>query len=417
MNDPNENRPGYKKTQVGWIPSNWRLTKIGEVRSYLGSGISRPFFDDPSSGGVPVLRSNNVRAGQVETDDIKYWHDPDPRGANLDAVKPRNGDILINFVNGSRKELGKAGVFRGRPKGCIVSTNFFIFRPDPLKASSDFLAYHFSGECYRKWLHRTVGFSGPGSFNQQQIASHPIPLPPLPEQQKIAEILSTWDDAIEQAGTLIAAKRQQKKALMQQLLTGHRRLPGFAEEWEMRRLGDVFVERCETGGERLALLAITGQRGIIPASEIDRKDASNEDKSKYKIIRVGDLGYNTMRMWQGVNAISCLEGIVSPAYTVATPRNCLHGPFLIHYFKLPQVVYQFYRYSQGLVSDTWNLKFRHFAEIRLHFPPLEEQRAIAAVLETADKELISLEEKLEALRQQKKGLMQRLLTGQVRVKT
>jgi len=329
-----------------------------------------------------------------------------------ESLLVHEGDIAYNMM---RMWQGSVAV---ADAPCVVSPAYVVCQPSEI-VSSLFMLRYFKSHLglYQLWAYSYGITNDRLRLYYADFRLVPAPLPPLPEQQKIAEILSAWDDAIEQAAALIAAKRQQKKALMQQLLTGQRRLPGFAEEWEMRRLGDVFVERCETGGERLALLAITGQRGIIPASEIDRKDASNEDKSKYKIIRVGDLGYNTMRMWQGVNAISCLEGIVSPAYTVATPRNCLHGPFLIHYFKLPQVVYQFYRYSQGLVSDTWNLKFRHFAEIRLHFPPLEEQRAIAAVLETADKELISLEEKLEALRQQKKGLMQRLLTGQVRVKT
>ncbi|MFP4040805.1 MAG: restriction endonuclease subunit S, partial [Desulfosudaceae bacterium] len=139
-------------------------------------------------------------------------------------------------------------------------------------------------------------------------------------------------------------------------------------------------------------------------------------KSKYLRIRPGDIGYNTMRMWQGVSALSPHEGIVSPAYTIATPKKGVDGEFMAYLFKLPKTIHLFYRYSQGLTSDTWNLKFRHFREIKVTIPDIEEQKAIAQILKTCDAELALLRNKLTALQKQKRGLMQKLLTGQWRVK-
>jgi type I restriction enzyme S subunit len=253
-------------------------------------------------------------------------------------------------------------------------------------------------------------------INTSELADFVVPLPSLSEQKRISEILTTSDEGIEQVGRLIAAKKTQKGALMQQLLAGKKRLPGFSGDWKMHRLGELFKERNEIKAEHLPLLAITASRGLIHSSEINRKDSSSEDKSRYKVIRPGDIGYNTMRMWQGVSAVSHLDGIISPAYTVCTPGRDIDVNFVGYFFKFHPTVHLFWRYSQGLVDDTLNLKYLHFASISVKVPPLGEQRAIADVLLCADAEIALLQRKLAALQQQKKGLMQKLLTGQIRVK-
>ncbi|MBW2321785.1 MAG: restriction endonuclease subunit S [Deltaproteobacteria bacterium] len=216
---------------------------------------------------------------------------------------------------------------------------------------------------------------------------------------------------------LIDAKKCLEKALMQQLLTGKKRLPGFNDSWEEYPLGDLFDERSERNFEHLMLLAITGSRGVIPASEIKQKDSSSTDKSKYKRITPGDIGYNTMRMWQGVSAVSGLEGIVSPAYTICIPKETVNVRFMGYFFKFSQVINLFRRFSQGLVNDTLNLKFNNFTQIKVKIPCLDEQQAISKVLRIADDEIKTLENKLTALEKQKRGLMQKLLTGEIRVKT
>ena len=204
---------------------------------------------------------------------------------------------------------------------------------------------------------------------------------------------------------------------MQQLLTGNNRLAGYRGPWEKYALGEIFDERNEGNCNQLPLLAITGSRGVIPASEIERKDASNADKSKYKRIKPGDIGYNTMRMWQGVSAVSSLEGIISPAYTVCIPNDKVNVRFMGYFFKFSPLINLFRRYSQGLVNDTLNLKFHNFAQIKVKIPSLKEQHYISEVLSTAHDEIELLEQKLIALEKQKRGLMQKLLTGEIRVNT
>ena len=242
-----------------------------------------------------------------------------------------------------------------------------------------------------------------------------LPLPKLEERKKIAEHLMAYDQVIALKEKLLAAKQQQKKYLMQQLLTSKKRLPGFEGNWKQVRLGKLFAERSETKCEHLELLAITGTQGVIPRSQLDLKDNSSEDKSKYLHICVGDIGYNTMRMWQGVSAYSNYEGIVSPAYTILKPSSAINAKYFAYLFKMPEVIFLFYRFSQGLVDDTRNLKYENFKKISVTYPvDKEEQDAIVAVLEKADQEIELLRQSIEQEKQKKKALMQLLLTGIVR---
>ena len=201
-------------------------------------------------------------------------------------------------------------------------------------------------------------------------------------------------------------KQDDKKRVMPKM-----RFPEFQMElgWRKDDLGNLFTERKEKGYPNLPLLSLTEQNGIIPQAETNRKNNSSLDKSKYLRVCYGDIAYNTMRMWEGRSAFVNMEGIVSPAYTICTPKNNINSFFYSYYFKLPNLISEFHRYSQGLVKDTLNLKFDKFAQISVGVPPKsEEQQKIADCLSSID-ELINLrEQKLATLKQHKKGLMQQL---------
>ena len=303
--------------------------------------------------------------------------------------------------------------------GMIGSHRFPMYRPKNDLVDIDYLIYYFLTKRGTDILEAaSPGGAGRNrTLGQERFLKSKITLPPLPEQQKIAAILSTQDKVIELKEKLLAQKQQQKKYLMQQLLTGKKRLPGFCEKWTRKQLGELFENRVEINRSDLGLLAITSTRGILPRDCLDLKDNSSEDKSKYLRICPGDIGYNTMRMWQGVSAYSEYEGIVSPAYTILAPMEGVYSHYFAYLFKTQSVIFSFYRFSQGLVDDTRNLKYENFKKISVSIPSnVAEQRAIVQILSTADHEIDLLQKSIEAEKQKKKALMQLLITGKVRRK-
>ena len=166
----------------------------------------------------------------------------------------------------------------------------------------------------------------------------------------------------------------------------------FSLSWEQRKLGDCFSERVESmpDGE---LISVTINDGIKKFSELGRHDNSNEDKSKYKKVCVGDIAYNSMRMWQGASGYSPYEGIVSPAYTVLTPNSGIISKCLAYQFKLPEMTHTFQIHSQGITSDNWNLKYPTLSEIKIFVSPDEkEQEQIARFFTNLD-DLITLHQR------------------------
>lgn len=324
------------------------------------------------------------------------------------AVIHPAGTVILSRDAG----VGKSAVLASP---MAVSQHFMAWRCDNSSKMNSWFLYHWlqvmKPEFERHAVGSTIKTIGLPYFKKLKIA-----VPPYSEQKKISKLLLTWDQSITLTAKLLENIRQQKKALTHQLLSGSTRFDSQFKSWPLVRLGNLFFERAETGLDYLPLLSITSEEGVIDRSESGRKDTSNADKSKYLRICPGDIGYNTMRMWQGVSGLSALEGLVSPAYTVLSPQEGMDPLFSAYLFKLPALVHTFYRNSQGMVSDTWNLKYSHFAKIQWRIPELEEQKAIAAILFTADKEIQSIQAKLACLKQEKKALMQQLLTGKRRVK-
>jgi type I restriction enzyme, S subunit len=158
----------------------------------------------------------------------------------------------------------------------------------------------------------------------------------------------------------------------------------FPSDWSRTTFGNVLNQRKESGFTNEELLAVTSSLGIVKRDTLERRDTSNEDKSKYLLVNEGDIAYNTMRMWQGVSGVSRFRGIVSPAYTICTPTERLDAGFAGYLLKDPEMVSVFRQRSQGLVSDTWNLKYESFAQIPCVIPPLPEQKKIDEILSGID---------------------------------
>lgn len=395
---------GYKDSPLGIIPMEWEVKRLGEIGTFYGGGTPSKSIDEYWHGDIPWISSADLIENDI------YWCNIN-RFITLEAIRnsstqiiPQNSILIVTRVG-----VGKVAV---APCDLCVSQDYICLQNSGM--NTIFLAYEIM-QRMKNIVSQIQGTSIKG-ISINEVKKIQLPLPPLAEQEKIAEILSTWDKAIEKQIQLIQKLELRKKGLMQQLLTAKRRLPGFSEPWQTHKLQELFSERNETNRMDLPLLSITGDRGVILQIESEKRDTSNDDKSKYKRITKGDIGYNTMRMWQGRSALSGLEGIVSPAYTIVVPNSKVDGYYMSVLFKQPRLVYDFWTHSQGLVGDTLNCKYRDFGQVRVSCPSYIEQKAIAKVLTTADHEIELAQQKLELLRQQKRGLMQQLLTGKKRVK-
>lgn len=161
----------------------------------------------------------------------------------------------------------------------------------------------------------------------------------------------------------------------------------------------------------MELLSVTMNDGVMPRSEIEGKDNSSEDKSNYKVVLKGDMVYNSMRMWQGANGISPCDGIVSPAYTVLMPKDPISNGYFAALFKSPNLINQFRKNSQGMTSDTWNLKYPQIAPIKVYLPTLTEQKKIADMLGTLDKRIARQTQLVDSLKKYKRGLLEQIFSG------
>ncbi|WP_409419998.1 restriction endonuclease subunit S [Pseudaeromonas sp. ZJS20] len=383
------------------IPDGWSFNYVGKAFA-IRNNLRKPISEEERAknpGCYPYYGPTKIQGyiGSYEQD-------------GCFALIGEDGDHFLKYNEQSMTQLvdGK----------CTINNHAHIIEGTKT-ATREWFYYYFMHRDIFSFLSRQG--AGRYKLNKASLEKIPVLIPPVIEQNKIFQILSTWDQAISTTEQLLANSQQQKKALMQQLLTGKKRLLDkngvrFSGAWKKFKFGSLFSERVEIGRDDLPLLSITADDGVVYQEDTGRKNTSNEDKSKYRRICVNDIGYNTMRMWQGRSSLSNREGIVSPAYTIVTPNSKIEPLFAAYLFKFPELVHVFYRHSQGLVSDTWNLKFSHFKKISWIIPIVEEQQKIASVLTAADQEIAILQRKLDYLKQEKKALMQQLLTGKRRVK-
>jgi type I restriction enzyme S subunit len=334
------------------------------------------------------------------------------------------GDIVYNPMN---LRFGALAVSNLKFP-IIISAYYNVIQVDKLKLDVNFLAnlllsprlmYVYeriaSGSLIEK---KRVHFS--------EFRNILLPLPPLPEQRKIAEILSSWDKAIELLEQLITAKRKLKQGLMQQLLTGKKRFKEFeSSKWETYHFKEIFkrVTRKNTIGNS-NILTISGNHGLINQRDFFNKRIAADKLDGYYLLKKGEFAYNkSYSNGYPLGAIKRLDryeaGVLSTLYICFKISNpSVNSDFLAHYFEAGILNQQIYGIAQEGARNhgLLNISVTDFFEILLRLPSLSEQQKIASILSTADTEISTLEKQLAAYKQQKRGLMQQLLTGKKRVK-
>ncbi|WP_350343961.1 restriction endonuclease subunit S [Proteinivorax tanatarense] len=380
--------------------NNWRVGRLQEI-AYVVMGQSPPGSSYNTEGkGVGLI--NGPTEFTKKHPVVKQW-----------TVEPKkyceNRDVLL-CVRGS--STGRINI--SDSKYCIGRGVAAISARENMGVT-DYI-YYLIDHKVNNLLNCTTGSTFP-NLSSAEIKGFEIKIPSLPEQQKIASILSTWDKAIQLKEKLIQQKKEQKKGLMQKLLTGEKRLPGFEGEWEEVKLGEVIKESKDKTLKHNQYPVLTSSRkGIYLQDKYFSKQVASRNNTGYKIIKEGEFTYRTMSD-DGKFVFNRLAdvpvGIVSPAYVVF--RAVEMEPVFLEEFLNS---HQFNRYIRANVQGGTRLsyKYKSLSETIVKIPSKDEQKAIADIILQSNKEIKLLQQELEQLKQQKKGLMQLLLTGKVRVK-
>lgn len=394
-------------------PKDWRIRELGEV-AVIQTGLAKGKNNIKDPVILPYLRVANVQDGYFDLSEVKTI---EVSRAEIERYRVRPSDVLMT-EGGDFDKLGRGHIWKGQIDPCLHQNHIFVVRPDSQLLKPEFLVILSSSPYGRRYfLTCAKQTTNLASINATQLREFPVLLPPMNQQEEIAKLIGCWDCAIEQIENLISAKVDTKRGLMQQLLSGRKRFKEFnGQKWKNAHLGDVAIESELRNNGKLtdkSLYAVTKAYGMIPMKET----VQGESVERCKVVSKDWFAYNPMRL--NIGSIAKWNGeedvMVSPDYVVfRCDETRLDPDYLNHYRRSHRWAKFVEKAGDGSVRI--RIWFSHLAELKLLLPALPEQRRIAAMLNACDHELDLLREQLTELKNQKKGLMQKLLTGQIRVK-
>lgn len=373
------------------LPSGWKVVKLGEIGKIVNGLTYSP--ENVSNNGLLVLRSSNISDNSIvlNNDDVYV------KGISK-FNKTLENDILICVRNGSKNLIGKNALITEKYKDLAFGAFMAIFRSN----YNLFLIHIFKTNTFFKQVKNDLGATI-NSINNGNLLNFKIPLPPLDEQKKIAEILSTWDEAINLTINLIESKKQFKKALMQNLLTAKIRFPQFKDEWKFTKLGNLLDYEQPT-------------QYLV-------SDENYDNGFGTPVLTAGKtfiLGYTneTKGIFQDNLPVIIFDDFTTATQFVNFPFKVKSSAMKILKQKNTMVnirlVYEMMQMINFVASDHKRYWISEFQDLEIKLPNLNEQQKIAEVLTACDDEINLLNLKLENLKRQKQGLMQKLLKGEMR---
>ena len=404
------------KSEFKNLPSGWKVVKLGEIaeKSILKN----------RNNSIKLVLSNSAINGLVAQNE--YFDKDIANKENIqDYYIVHLGDFVYNPRISQNAPTGP--INRNMFSKGIVSPLYTVFSVQD-ETLAKFLAYFFQAIVWQNQVKSVANYGARHdriNIKDNTFFSLKILLPPLAEQEKIAEILSTWDEAINLTINLIENKKQFKKALMQNLLTAKIRFPEFQDEWKTPRLKKISsrITRKNQDNKCQNVLTISAQSGLVSQTDFFNKQVASKDLSSYILLKKGDFAYNksysagySFGAFKRLNLYD--ERVASPLYIYFKFNDNICSDFFEFYFdggqanrQIKDIVQEGAR-NHGLL----NLSIDDFFNIKIRMPNLNEQQKIAEVMTACDGEINLLNLKLENLKKQKQGLMQKLLSGKVKVK-
>lgn len=409
---------GYKKTKIGIYPKEWEEKQLKQISLAIGGGTPKTSCEEFWIGEIPWISSSDIKEDNIF--EVKPTRFINNEAIDKSAAKliPKDSIAVVTRVG-----VGKIAYIPFR-----YSTSQDFQNLINITENKIFLVYYLSKEL-EKISEQTQGTSIKG-ITKKTLGQIKVVLPGINEQETIANILSTWDKAIEKIEKFIKEKEIQKKGLMQQLLTGETRLPGFSGEWEEVKLGDIGEIRTSSVNKKIK----NDEKNILLLNYMDVYNNKYID-SEIEFMEVTATGHQIKTNNLVIGDIlftpssETRDDIGHSSVVIENIKDLLYSYHLVRYrlkssdsmslafkgycFNNEEILKKFSRLATG--STRYTLSKADFESIKFKLPPLPEQEAIANILSTADKEIELLKELLQNKKQEKKGLMQLLLTGIVRV--
>ena len=421
----NNNNTTYIDSPLGKIPNDWEVKKLEKITEKIGDGLhGTPEY--VSSSEYYFINGNNLKDGLVQINADSKCVSKEEYLKHKKELKYKTILLSINGTIGSIAFYKNENIVLGKSAAYINCKDENV----------DYLYYYLQSQSTVNFFEGELTGSTIRNLSLKSIREIPVSLPPLPEQKRIAQVLSTWDEAITKTNQLIAQKELRKKWLMQQLLSGKKRLPVFTKSsagkkrfnaaWQGVRMSDVFKRVTRKNNETNSnVVTISAQRGFVRQVDFFNKLVASDILDNYFLVEKGEFCYNKSYSngypWGATKRLNDFDkAVVTTLYICFALKDAKahSGDFFEHFFKanlldrgLTQIAHEGGR-AHGLLNVTPG----DFFNLTITIPSKQEQDAIAQVLQTSDKEIQLLKTKFKKLKEQKKGLMQVLLTGKKRLK-
>ena len=392
------------------LPNGWKKVKLGDVIKSLDAGVSVNSVDEPASkNSIGVLKTSCVSSGSFNPKENKAVVSADIDRVSVSVKADR---IILSRMN-SPSLVGANAYIASDFSNLYLPDRLWQLEPYPNKVNMRWLSYVLGRqETKNRFLNMATGTSNSmKNITKEDVLNLNISLPPIEEQKKIATTLSVWDSAVEKMEKLIEAKEDQKKSLIWKLIENT-----DAIRKEKIKIDDLFDEVCEKNHPDADVLTIIQGTGTL-LREKSGRDIVYDKKSlsNYKFVKKGDFIIH-LRSFEGGLEVANQDGIVSPAYIILRPKIEVSTDYLYALFHTNRFINYTISPAVEGARDGRSVKYDALKKQFINLPTFSEQKYIAKIITTAEKELSLLKQQLENYKKQKQGLMQKLLTGQWRVK-
>lgn len=429
----------YKDSGVeylGKVPEGWEMKRLKYLADVRLSNIDKHFVEGQQS--VMLCNYLDVYKNDRITSSIDFMRST-ASDEQIQRLSVFFGDVIITKDSEEPSDIGIPAIIDESISGLVCGYHLALIRP--MKSTGGFLRYLFNGRYVRSVFEAEATGITRYALGKYAIENVTVAAPPLPEQYSIAYFLdretAKIDALIAEQQRLIVLLKEKRQTVISQAVTkgvnpnaqmkdsGIEWLGKVPEAWTITRLGNLFREVNESGNDELPLLTVSIHSGIsdreLDDSELDRKVMRSDDRSKYKRVLPGDLVYNMMRAWQGGFGTTTVEGMVSPAYVVARPREPMTTSYIELLLRTPQAIEQMRRHSRGVTDFRLRLYWDEFKNIKVAMPPKTEADAICSHIAKNDAEFSEIikanQESITLLQERRTALISAAVTGKIDVRS